>query len=139
MGFGFFVFLFFFSFFLEYNWVYIIEIGRNIVFILKIHQSTEAELQANIRCGTHLRRWCLQKHRKQTHTLVKKQTKTKVRIFKNSGLKVYCNTYNIPKQGKMLLLMHIHISSPAEHADAMFCISEAVEPATVLNFCIPEI
>lgn len=39
----------------------------------------------------------------------------------------------------MLLLMHIHRSSPVEHMDAMFWISEAAEPATVLNFCVPEI
>lgn len=44
------------SFFLEYNRVYTVEIGRNTLFILKIHQSIEAELQGNIRCSTHLHR-----------------------------------------------------------------------------------
>lgn len=41
-----------FFFFLDYNWVYIVEMGRNKVFILKIHQTTEAELQGNI-CIAH--------------------------------------------------------------------------------------
>lgn len=35
--------------------------------------------------------------------------------------------------------MQVHRNSPVGHVDAMFYISEAVEPATVLDFCVPEI
>lgn len=39
----------------------------------------------------------------------------------------------------MLMLMQVHRNLPVGHVDATFCISESVEPATVLDFCVPEI
>lgn len=110
------------------------KIGRKIAFILKIYQSTEAELQENIKCCTCWDKVALE-NTWETNPCVGKwkgKKKKNTKAFKNSGFINYHNTYNKFKQGKMLLLRDIHGSSSIEHSYAMLCISEATEPTAEL-------